>query len=412
MSGLPRKIFRVLFGGLTLVEIGVEEKLANIISDNIEPKIIPEIGIIPYRNTYLVAIEIYPSTARPHYLKKSGEERGTYIRVGSTNRLADKVMITELKRLMLSESFDEQPFPKLSSEDIDFRVASELFSEVCKLKSRDLKTLSIVTKYQGHLVPTIGGVILFGIHRNKYFPDSWIQVGRFAGEDKRYISDTTELKSYPVIAIKEAMDFVRKHSMRKLEIKGIKHSEHWSLPLAAVREAIINVVVHADYAQKGSPIRLVIFDSRIEIENPGLLPFGLTVDDIKRGLSKLRNRVIGRVFHKLGLIEQWGSGIKRIIESCKEAGFAEPIFEELGTHFRVTIFTEQKFQPNINKTEQQILNILAKTKGCSTEEISKLSKLSKRATRNRMLALIEKGLVVEIGLSLKDPYKKYFLTRK
>jgi len=200
--------------------------------------------------------------------------------------------------------------------------------------------------------------------------------------------------------------------MRKLEIKGIRHSEQWSLPLTAVREAIINAVVHADYAQKGSPIRLAIFDDRIEIENPGLLPFGLTIDDIKRGVSKLRNRVIGRVFHKLGLIEHWGSGIKRIIESCKEVGFAEPNFEELGTHFRVTIFTGQKFQPNINKTEQQILNILAKANGCSTEELSKLIKLSKRATRNRILALIEKGLVVELGLSLKDPHKKYFLAKK
>ena len=390
----------------------LEEKLANIISDCIEPKIIPEIEIVPYRNTYLLAVGIYPSTTRPHYFKRAGEGKGTYIRVGSTNRLADKSMITELKRFVLDESFDEQPFPKLSSEDIDFRVASELFSNVCKLKSHNLETLNIVTNHQGRLVPTIGGVILFGSEREKYFPDSWIQVGRFAGKDKRHIIDTMELRSYPVIAINEAMDFVRKHSMRALEIRDIKHKEQWSLPLAAVREAIINAVVHADYAQRGAPIRLAIFDDRIEIENPGLLPFSLTIDDIKRGVSKLRNRVIGRVFHKLGLIEHWGSGIKRIMESCKEAGFAEPVFEELGIHFRVTIFTEQKTKPHIDKIDRQILEVLDNVNGSSTEAIAKLINLSKRATRSHMLALIEIGLIVEIGLGLKDPHKKYFLTNK
>jgi predicted HTH transcriptional regulator len=77
-----------------------------------------------------------------------------------------------------------------------------------------------------------------------------------------------------------------------------------------VREAVINAVVHADYAQQGAPIRLSIFDGRLEIENPGLLPFGLTIEDLRKGISKLRNRVIGRVFRDLGLIEQWGSGIQ------------------------------------------------------------------------------------------------------
>lgn len=390
----------------------LEEKLANIISDSIEPKIIPEIEVVPYRNTYLLAVGIYPSATRPHYLKKAGEEKGTYIRVGSTNRLADKIMLAELKRFVLDESFDEQPFPKLSSEAIDFRVASELFRDICKLKPHNLETLNVVTRYQGRLIPTIGGVILFGVDREKYFPDSWMQVGRFAGKDKRYITDTIELRSYPVIAINEAMDFVRKHSMRALEIRDTKHKERWSLPLIAVREAIINAVVHTDYAQRGSPIRLAIFDDRVEVENPGLLLFGLTVDDIKRGVSKLRNRIIGRVFHKLGLIEHWGSGIRRIIESCRDAGFDEPIFEELGTHFRVTIFTEKKTNPRLDKLDQQILETLDSHNGCSTETIANLIKRSKRAARNRMLALIERGLVIEIGLSSKDPHKKYFLAKK
>src|SRR5256885_3973776 len=121
----------------------------------------------------------------------------------------------------------------------------------------------------------------------------------------------------------------------------VRREEHWSVPPVAVREAIINAVVHADYSQRGAPIRISIFDDRLEVENPGLLPFGVTVEDLPRGISKLRNRVIGRVFHALGLIEQWGSGIQRMTAACRDAGLAAPVFEEIGTRFRVTIHTER-----------------------------------------------------------------------
>jgi ATP-dependent DNA helicase RecG len=102
---------------------------------------------------------------------------------------------------------------------------------------------------------------------------------------------------------------------------------------------------HADYAQQGAPIRVALFDDRIEIENPGLLPFGLTIEDIMQGVSKLRNRVIGRVFHELHLIEQWGSGIQRKTAACQEAGLEAPRLEEIGMHFRVTISSARVGQP-------------------------------------------------------------------
>jgi len=84
-------------------------------------------------------------------------------------------------------------------------------------------------------------------------------------------------------------------------------------------------------------LRLSIFDDRLEVENPGLLPFGLTLEDLPRGVSKLRNRVLGRIFHALGLVEQWGSGIQRMTAACREAGLAAPVFEELATRFRLSL---------------------------------------------------------------------------
>ena len=109
-----------------------------------------------------------------------------------------------------------------------------------------------------------------------------------------------------------------------MEIGAVRRKERWNLPPVAVREAVINAVVHADYTQRGAPIRVSIFDDRLQIENPGLLPFGLTVEDLEHGVSKLRNRVIGRVFYALGLIEQWGSGSQRMTAACRGPGSHRP----------------------------------------------------------------------------------------
>ncbi len=395
--------------------LDMEERLANIISDGISPRLVPNIEISPWRKTYLILIEVYPSNNRPHYLKSKGLEKGTYIRIGSTNRLADSIMINELQRITRSESYDEQPMPELNSEAIDFRVTSELFSEYRKLKKSDLETLKLIIKYQGRDVPTIGGIILFGKDREKYFPDAWIQAGRFKGKDKRDIIDSQEIHSYPVIAVNEAVNFVQKHIMQAVEIRGVQRSEKWSVPMVAIREAIINAVAHADYAQRGSPIRIAIFNDRIEIENPGLIPFNLTLEDLYRGISKLRNPVIGRVFHELKLIERWGSGIRRMIEACLNAGLEKPVLEEIGTHFRVIIFTEQKHAriSGLDEIDQSILGLLKKDKeqGLSTKQIADKISLSARATRSRLIELVKHGLVVEVGSGPRDPKKKYFLAK-
>jgi predicted HTH transcriptional regulator len=164
------------------------------------------------------------------------------------------------------------------------------------------------------------------------------------------------------------------------EIGAVRRKERWSLPPVAVREAIVNAVVHADYAQRGAPIRVSVFHDRLEVESPGLLPFGLTVDDVRRGISKLRNRVIGRVFHELGLIEQWGSRIQRMAAACHDLGLAAPVLEELGT--------------------------------LSTQEVAAAIDLTPRAARTRLAKLVDRGMVREIGTNPQDPRRRYFRTEE
>ena len=177
----------------------------------------------------------------------------------------------------------------------------------------------------------------------------------------------------------------------------------------AVREAVINAIAHADYSQQGSPIRIAIFDDRMEIDNPGLLPYGLTIGDIRRGVSKLRNRVIGRVFHELRLIEQWGSGIQRMTTACVDAGLAAPTLEEIGTHFRVTIHAARSGKPKADSKDEAILKALRKASSLPTASVARRIGMSQRATLTRLQGLVARGLVVAIGSGPHDPTRRYAL---
>jgi predicted HTH transcriptional regulator len=279
-----------------------EERLCNLIADNIEPRLVPNVELISFEDKTLLGVEVYPSGSRPHWIKKEGAEEGVYVRLGSTNRKADRELIAELNRGAEGKSFDEQVLPDRTVDDIDFSAAAACFERHRKLVEKDLESLRLVARYQGHLVPTVGGMLLFGKDRELIFPDAWIQCGRFIGKDKAAIFDHIEIHEHLPVAVERVMEFLKKHAMRGADFSELRRRDVWSIPLTILREAVVNAVVHADYSQRGAPIRVAFFDDRIEIENPGILLPGLTVEDMLQGVSKIRNHVIARMFRELDLI--------------------------------------------------------------------------------------------------------------
>ncbi len=388
--------------------LALERRIANLVADSISPTLLPEIEIVSWRSAHLVVVEVHPSALRPHYLKAVGPERGTYVRLGSTNRQADAALIAELRRSTSQESFDEQPVPELSSEEIDFAAVSQCFSQLRRLRRRDLVSLGFVVEHQGRNVPTMGGIILFGRDRLAHLPDAWIQAACFAGTDRSRFQDRAEYREYPVHAIEAAIAFVERNTRMGTEITQVKRRDLPAVPPAALREALVNAVVHADYAQRGAPIRAAVFDDRVEVENPGILLPGLTIEELREGISRLRNRVLGRVFKELGFIEQWGSGIQRMSAACAAAGLPPPELAEVGLRFRVVLRTVPATAPVTDPVEQEILAFLDTPDGRSTAEVSAQVGLTKRATQHRLARLAERGLAVAIGSGPQDPRRRWF----
>jgi predicted HTH transcriptional regulator len=393
-----------------------EERLASLISDRIAPRLIPTVDVIAWRSVQLMVVEVFPSSNRPHYLKNLGPEEGVFVRIGSINRKADAALRQELRRMASNETFDESPLAKFDSEALDFRAASESFPARGQLKKVDLQTLRLLTSHGRRLVPTVGGLLLFGRQPEQRFPDAWVQCGRFKGTDKTEITDSAECRGTLQKSLEAAYEFIKRHAMQGMAIDELKRVEQASLPLRAVRELLVNAVVHANYAQQGAPIRVSLFDDRIEIENPGVLLAGLTIDDIRQGISRLRNRVIGRVFKELGYIEQWGSGIQRASAECEAAGLAAPEFEERGFRFRVSVRLEKHRAAQMDEVDAHVRKLFAPDtraakNGLSTAQIATAVKLTTRSVRTRMGKLVEQGLVTVVGKNERDPQRKYYWRR-
>jgi len=278
---------------------------------------------------------------------------------------------------------------------------------VREIRSRDLVTLRLAAESAGGCVPTVGGVLLFGRHRLDEFPDARIRAARFKGRDRSKLIDSLDIDSLPHEAVEHALAFVRRSITVGMELKGARRVDVWQYPSVALREAIVNAVVHADYSQEGGPTRIAIFDDRLEIENPGILVPGLTLDDIYQGVSRLRNRVIGRVFRDLGLIEQWGSGVSRMIDACRRAGLSAPEIREVGLRFRVTFHAQREGTPGLDELDETILGALADEDGLSTSDVAEMIGRTSRATRTRLRDLVDLGHVVEIGSSPNDPHRRY-----
>ncbi|HEY4831496.1 MAG TPA: ATP-binding protein [Waddliaceae bacterium] len=385
-----------------------EERIANAINDGIAPLIIPDIEIHTYRNRELIVIRV-PHAAGPFYLKAEGEKRGVYIRFGSTNRIADDEMLRSLKLFSENRSYDELPSPK---GILDEKAIEKAFTVVRKHPTKKhLEALNVLTEHLGKSITTNGGALLFGLNRVALYPDALIRCARFKGLTKEKIIDNVEITSSLPLAVEETITFIEKNTRTESVIGRVHRKDIPDYPPFTLREAVINAILHSDYSIKGCHIQIAIFDDRIEFTNPGGLPFGQTIQKALQGFSKLRNRVIGRVFKELKLIEQWGSGLQRILAVCAQEGLDSPLIEEHNNQFRLTLYGKRSQPRQLLIWEDMLIMYLVEKQSITTKDAAKIWKVSDRTARTRLRKMIESGRLQRIATSEKDPFA-IFIIRK
>jgi predicted HTH transcriptional regulator len=392
-----------------------EERICNLIADAIAPRLLPNVELMSVGDATVLVVEVFPSGARPHYLSKQGPEQGVYLRLGSSNRQAGPDWIAETRRAAAGLVFDEQPMPTLGMQDLDLEAMARWFGPERTLDTAQLQTLKLLRADQGRLLPTRGAVLLWGRERELHFPDAWVQCGRFRGQDKVDIFDQQDIHAHLPDAVNAIELFLKKHAYKSARFGAMQREDVWSIPLTMLREAIVNALVHTDYAQRGSPIRVAFFDDRIDIESPGFLLPGMTVQDMQNGVSRIRNPVIARVFRELHLTEQWGSGVKRIFAEASAQGLPEPRVTEIATGVRLSVFLATPHDarptaaqnPSLAQVSEQVSEQVAKlllhcaAQPCSKQELLVVLGLSNAYLnyKRHIVPLLEQGL---IAMTLPD----------
>ena len=274
----------------------------------------------------------------------------------------------------------------------DLTITDEEIDELCRQmkevaiangKSRTQKeTVKDVTKNvllswgllaeaeDGSIHPTNGYVFLLG--KDDFL--SQIQCGMFKGKTRAVFVDKREYGGPLWKQIDDAFQFVLRNIHLGAKLEGIYRKDIYELPPDSIRELIINAVMNCSFLQN-SHIQVAIYDDRLEITSPGGLMPGVTLDKMKEGYSKIRNRALAHVFSYMNLIEAWGSGIPKLMEAMQEYGLQEPEFRDMEIGFRINLYrnTEDSNMPTNQETDletNQELSINQETNQEVGEKIS------------------------------------------
>jgi predicted HTH transcriptional regulator len=324
-----------------------EEQIASIIHDHCTPVIIPEITFLAHEDKHFIRVQIHKGSDFPYHLRAKGAKEGTYIRIGSTNRKADDDIITELERRKRNISFDSEPLYGKTISDLDLTDFGKQFSELTgeELNGTTLAKLGLVKELNGTLTVTSALVLFSGFEsRKELFPYSKIECARFKGTSTDIRIDDKTITEHIGRQPEEALRFIQRHVNSSSLIEGVYTRHRWEYPMAAIREALRNAVVHRDYSLTGKDIKVAIYDDMVEITSPGTLPPSIDFQEMDARQSDIRNKAIAPVFKRLGLIDQWGNGLKIISEELKSYPDIELRWFEKGLQFQVQ-FVHKSRQP-------------------------------------------------------------------
>lgn len=243
-----------------------------------------------------------------------------FIRTTSGRRQASREELLRLFQATESLYYDETPLPRLSMADLDLDVLDRYLEltgqdDLKNNRERLLENWRLLSR--GH--PTIAGLVLFGRQPQLHLPFAQVNAARFVGADSS--GDPLDRKDFTgrlLDIIDQAERFFYLHLRIPHEIRGFEPEPKPELPKEALREAIVNAVAHRDYTVQG-PIRLFIFDDRIELHTPGKPPNTVDEAAMRAGVHVVRNPRIYARLSDAGLVTRAGTGIRRIIRLVREA---------------------------------------------------------------------------------------------
>lgn len=377
-------------------------RITNGIRDAIQPDVTMFIKYALQDNG-VVKITVGEGSYKPYYLKSKGlKPSGVYIRQGASKAQASPEQI----RRMIKES-DGDIFEKMRSmeQNLTFRAAEDIFKKYNVEFSEEKYRILGITDYTDSLYTNLALILsdqcmhttkvaVFGNDFNTEFRDS----KEFSGSVFKQLEDTF---GYLMLCNKTVATF-----------KGLEREERSDYPPEAIREALLNAIVHRDYSFSGSII-INVNDNETEfISIGGLLP-GLSPDDIRSGISQPRNKSLAEIFHRLHLIESYGTGIRRIYNLYRNCS-VQPRIEITSNTFKIVLpnmngnNVKEKVgaTPDVTSQKQTVLDFIEENGGITDSEVQELLDVKSTRAYTLMKEMEKEGLIIIVGRGSDKKYLK------
>jgi ATP-dependent DNA helicase RecG len=399
-------------GTITGVSINPEsvQNWLNEIKMKTSPSFVPDADTYDVENKQIIVFTIQEYPIKPVSTK------GKYFkRVANSNHIINISEAVNMHLQSFNTSWDYHINNQFKINDISLEKVQKAIDNMNQTGTRitdDPLTFLVKNDLVRDGILTNAAYLLF---TNRETVVTTIELGRFQSEI--IIKDTARTKSDILSQINQVMDFVKKHINKGIIITGQpQNTQKWQYPLEAIREVILNMIVHRDYRSSSDSI-VKIFNDKIEFFNPGRLPDSITVEDLLANnyRSTPRNKLIADFCKSLGVIEKYGSGISRIVNYCKTGNYPIAEFKNISDGFMVTFFSPQtetieekvvkkvvekvveKVAENITANQKQIISYIRVEPNITALQLSKIIGLSHRKVQENIKKLKLKGFITRIG---------------
>lgn len=377
---------------------GAMLQVANVIRDAIKPDLTMfcDISLETVQNKSVIKITVNRGTARPYYLAAKGiRPEGVYVRQGASSVPASESMILSMIKETAGDSYEEA---RSLIQDLTFDESNEIF----KMKN---VSFGDAQKRSLGLIGEDGTYTNLALLLSDQCTHT-VKIAVFEGDQKAIFKDRREFSGSLLKQLNDAYQFIDQFNHTHAHTEGLYRVDKRAYPTEAIREALLNAIVHREYSFSASTL-ISIFDNRIEFVSIGGLARGISQSDILLGISIARNKKLADVFYRLHLIEAYGTGMPKIMGTYKEYGI-EPNIEISDNAFKITLPNTNTIVANIKheltENEQGVLAVL-KQGIKSRPEIQKALGFSQTTAIVTISNLIDKGLIVKVGNGNKTKYK-------
>jgi len=370
------------------------------------PSILPDAEIFEIDNKVIVSLSVKEYPIKPVSVKGK-----YYKRKGNSNHQLSIQEISDLHLKTFNSSWDNYFTNSYDINNLSLEKINAFTDKLNKIRENNIvdDPLTVLHKFELIKVEKISNACFLLFSKDDVF-QATIHAGRFS--DSISIKDNKTIRCDLFGQIDEVLSFIKKHINKEYIITGNpQREERWQYPLQALREIVINMIVHRNYQDAGESI-IKIYNDKIEFFNPGRLPDDISIEQLISGdyISQARNKKVASIFKDTGIIEQYGSGIRRIREIFIAYQLLPPQFENFQHGFKVTVFSKlekvvekvaekvvEKVVEELSLNQQKIIDCIKSNHFISAKETAAIIGISLRKAQENFKKLKDKKIIKRIG---------------